>query len=132
MLKSIFFIFLFQLFGEVFQKLFQLTIPGPVIGLVLLIAFLLLIDRFKNNWLTESVENDLIHTAESILSYLPLLFVPIGVGVVLHISLLEKELFEVLLLLFVGTLGTIGFSAWLMQMMQRRRIKKQKMTEGGK
>lgn len=121
MLKSIFFIFVFQLVGEVVQKLFQLTIPGPVIGLVLLILFLLICDRFNLTVFKNNFEADLIKTAESILSYLPLLFVPIGVGVILHISLLEQQLFEVLILLFAGTLSTIGFTAWLMQKIQVRK-----------
>lgn len=128
-LKSIFFIFLFQLVGEVVQKLFQLTVPGPVIGLVLLIVFLLLCDRIQGRLLKSEFEEQLIKTSESILSYLPLLFVPIGVGVVLHISLLEKELFEVLVLLFVGTLSTIGFTAWLMQKIQKK-TQRRKQSRG--
>lgn len=128
-LKSIFFIFLFQLVGEVVQKLFQLTVPGPVIGLVLLIVFLLLCDRIQGRLLKSEFEEQLIKTSESILSYLPLLFVPIGVGVVLHISLLEKELFEVMVLLFVGTLSTIGFTAWLMQKIQKK-TQRRKQSRG--
>jgi len=38
MLNSIFTIFLFQLAGEFVQKFFELSIPGPVIGLILLLS----------------------------------------------------------------------------------------------
>ncbi|UAA39443.1 CidA/LrgA family protein [Paraneptunicella aestuarii] len=118
MLHAIFFIFLFQLLGEVIQKLLQITIPGPVIGLVLLVIFLIAKERFGKRWLSETFERDLIATSESILRYLPLLFVPIGVGVVLHVSLFKGTLLQVLVLLVVGTCSTIAFTAWVMQKVQ--------------
>ena len=34
MLNAIFIIFLFQLIGELIQKVLELNIPGPVIGLI--------------------------------------------------------------------------------------------------
>ncbi|MDA9205718.1 CidA/LrgA family protein [bacterium] len=37
MLKSLFIIFFFQLLGEAIQKFFEINIPGPVIGLILLL-----------------------------------------------------------------------------------------------
>ena len=42
MLNSIFLIFFFQLVGEFIQKFLELSIPGPVIGLFLLLIMLLL------------------------------------------------------------------------------------------
>ena len=44
MLNSIFLIFLFQLLGELIQKILELSIPGPVIGLVLLLITLITIE----------------------------------------------------------------------------------------
>ena len=41
MLAGIFTIFMFQLVGEAIQKYFGLSIPGPVIGLVLMLIALL-------------------------------------------------------------------------------------------
>ena len=43
-------------------------------------------------------------TATAITSYLSLLFVPIGVGVVMHISYLEKNLYQVLGVVVIGTM----------------------------
>ena len=40
MLNSIFTILLFQLIGEFIQKFTEISIPGPVIGLILLLDFL--------------------------------------------------------------------------------------------
>lgn len=127
MLKGIFFIFLFQLVGEVVQKLLQLTFPGPVIGLILLVLFLLISDNTRFRLISKPFEKEVVEAAQSILSYLSLLFVPIGVGVVIHVSLIEDQLLRVLALLFIGTLSTIGLTAWLMQKVQN---KKQLKTQG--
>ncbi len=129
MLKGIFFIFLFQLVGEVVQKLLQLTFPGPVIGLILLVIFLLITGNTRFKLISKSFEQDVVNAAQSILSYLSLLFVPIGVGVVIHVSLIEDQLLQVLALLFVGTLSTIGITAWVMQKVQGRA--ERKMQAGG-
>jgi len=117
MLQSIFAIFLFQLVGEMVQKYFALTVPGPVIGLVLLLLAMLVTDRIGNNPVTQLKQN-LTVTAETLLGHLPLLFVPIGVGVVMHVTLLEDQLAAVLGVVFIGTVLTVGFSALLMEKLQ--------------
>ena len=122
MLKSIFAIFLFQLIGEMVQKYFALSMPGPVIGLVLLLLALLASDRIGNDVATE-LKQKLAVSAETLLGHLPLLFVPIGVGVVMHISVLEDQLLAVLGVIFIGTVLTVGFSALLMEKLQGRRTR---------
>jgi len=117
MLESIFYIFLFQLVGEMVQKYFALTIPGPVIGLVLLLSALLILGRNKTAFKLK-LEKGLTTTSEYLLSHLPLLFVPIGVGVVMHVSFLEDQLLRVLLVIFVGTILTVGFTAFVMEKIQ--------------
>ena len=119
MLQSIFAIFLFQLVGEMVQKYFALTVPGPVIGLVLLLLAMLASDRAGNRPAAQLKQN-LALTAETLLGHLPLLFVPIGVGVVMHITLLEDQLAAVLGVIFIGTVLTVGFSALLMEKLQGR------------
>tara|TARA_B100000902_G_scaffold307871_1_gene296840 strand:+ start:575 stop:946 length:372 start_codon:yes stop_codon:yes gene_type:complete len=113
MLNSIFTIFLFQLFGEFLQKFFELNIPGPVIGLILLLSALLIIK--KNNKIIEDFKENLVFSAENLLNYLPLLFIPVGVGVVMHLSLLEENLVPVLLVIIIGTLLTLALTAFLME-----------------
>ena len=117
MLQGIFIIFLFQLIGETLQKFFELTIPGPVIGLVLLLLALLLLHRRRGAG--TRIEKNLDSSSEALLRHLPLLFVPIGVGVVMHISALQGHLLAVLCVLFVGTVASIGFTALVMQKLQR-------------
>jgi len=118
-LESIFVIFLFQLIGETVQKFFELTIPGPVIGLILLLTSLLLLDRYAGSY-KEKFEQGLSRTSEYLLGHLPLLFVPIGVGVVMHISFLEDRLLSVLVVIFVSTVLTVGFTAFIMEKLQSR------------
>ena len=118
MLNSIFTIFLFQLFGEFLQKFFELNIPGPVIGLILLLSTLLIIK--ENNKTIEDFKENLVFSAENLLNYLPLLFIPVGVGVVMHLSLLEENLVPVLLVIIIGTLLTLALTAFLMEKLIRK------------
>ncbi|MDB3914733.1 CidA/LrgA family protein [Alphaproteobacteria bacterium] len=114
MLNSIFLIFFFQLVGEFIQKFLELSIPGPVIGLFLLLIMLLL---SKKNYykIPVNFQINLINSAENLLNYLPLLFIPVGVGVVMHLSLLEDNLVPVMLVIIIGTLLTLAVTAFVME-----------------
>lgn len=122
MLRSIFFIFFFQLLGEFLKKFFEMRIPGPVIGLILLLVTLIFLKKFKKTAIV-NLKADVINTSNYILSYLSLLFVPIGVGVVMHLSYLENNLFRVLIIVFISTILTIGGTAFLMEKINRKLIK---------
>ena len=82
MLNSIFIILLFQLIGEFIQKFFELSIPGPVIGLIFLLSVMLITKKINKQ--DTGFETKLFNSAENLLTYLPLLFIPVGVGVVMH------------------------------------------------
>ena len=114
MLRGFFVILLFQLIGEVIQKFFALVIPGPVIGLIFLLFTLIYLRRVKMKKIL-NVKKYVMSTATAITSYLSLLFVPIGVGVVMHISYLEKNLYQVLGVVVIGTMLTVGITAKLME-----------------
>lgn len=114
MLRGFFVILLFQLIGEVIQKLFAYVIPGPVIGLIFLLFTLIYLRRVKMKKIL-NLKKDVMSTATAITSYLSLLFVPIGVGVVMHISYLEKNLYQVLGVVVIGTMLTVGITAKLME-----------------
>ena len=60
-------------------------------------------------------EINLINSAESLLNHLPLLFIPVGVGVVMHLSLLEDNLVPVMLVIIIGTLLTLALTAFVME-----------------
>ena len=118
MLKSVFIILLYQLIGELFQKFFGLSIPRPVIGLVLLLLTLLLIQKRQR---VVPIKEDLFNSAEILLNYLPLLFIPVGVGVVMHLSLLEDNLASVVFVIILGTLSTLALTGYIMEKILRKK-----------
>jgi holin-like protein len=113
MLKSLFVIFFFQLLGEAIQKFFEINIPGPVIGLILLL--LVFIFFIKNASPFRKIKKEISKTSHQIINYLSLLFVPIGVGVVMHINYLGDNLFKILAIIIIGTLSTLVFVAYVME-----------------
>tara|TARA_B100001939_G_scaffold268062_1_gene235564 strand:+ start:85 stop:453 length:369 start_codon:yes stop_codon:yes gene_type:complete len=112
MLAGIFTIFMFQLVGEAIQKYFGLSIPGPVIGLVLMLIALLA-SKHRTHRPIAGLRDNLITVAETLLGHLSLLFVPIGVGVILHLHLLEAQLLRVLGVIIFGTIATMIFTAFI-------------------
>ena len=119
MLHAIFLILLLQLVGEGLQKYFGLTVPGPVIGLILLLGLLLVSRRMTGGWIPE-FRQQMVDSAETLLSYLSLLFVPIGVGVIMHLQLLEGQLIAVLSVIVMGTMMTLIFTAFLFRLLRRK------------
>ncbi|MEO1131120.1 MAG: CidA/LrgA family protein [Cyanobacteria bacterium J06639_1] len=84
----------YELLGEAIA--FHLPIPGPVLGM----AFL-----FLTLWLRrQPVPESLATASTSLLSHLPLLFVPAGVGVMVHGDRIAAEWLPVLAALIFGTL----------------------------
>ena len=94
MLRAIFLIFVLQLAGEFLQKYFELTVPGPVIGLLLMLGLLLFLRPSADSG--SGFGQQVMSTANTLLHHLSLLFVPIGVGVVMHLQLLESQFAKVL------------------------------------
>ncbi|KAA3630529.1 MAG: CidA/LrgA family protein [Proteobacteria bacterium] len=99
-----------QLIGEVLGLWLRLPIPGPVIGMLLLFVGLLV---------KGGIPRGLARTAEGLLVHLSLLFVPAGVGVMLHVSLLADQWAALTLALIVSTAFTLVITAWIMQRLAR-------------
>ena len=118
MLHAIFLIFVLQLAGEFLQKYFELTVPGPVIGLLLMLGLLLFLKPSRGS--DSGFGQQVMSTANTLLQHLSLLFVPIGVGVVMHLQLLESQLAKVLGVIVIGTLLTLIFTALLFQWLRKR------------
>lgn len=118
MLHAIFLILLLQLVGEFLQKYFVLAVPGPVLGLLALLG--LLLSQKNPSGPILDFRQRLITTANSLLEHLSLLFVPIGVGVVMHLQLLESQLVNVLGVVIFGTMTTLIFTSFLFQALRKR------------
>jgi holin-like protein len=113
MLRSLFIIFFYQLLGEAIQKFFEINIPGPVIGLILLLlTFIFFSKKFTQS---KKIIKEISVTCHQIINYLSLLFVPIGVGVVMHINYLGDNLFTIFSIIIIGTLATLVFTAIVME-----------------
>jgi len=91
-----------QLVGEALAFWSGLPIPGPVLGLVLLVALLAGIGRAPG-----SLEN----TVAGLLQHLSLLFVPAGVGVMLHTGRIAAEWPALLAALVLSTWLTLATTA---------------------
>lgn len=102
-----------QLLGEVIARVTQLPVPGPVIGMVMLFVALLARGR--------DAPAELGRTADGLLDNLGLLFVPAGVGVVLHLPLLARDWAPLSLAVVAGTLAAIAATGRLAQWLLRRR-----------
>lgn len=94
-----------QLFGEVISELFDLPVPGPVIGLGLLFIGLI-VKRRPPKVLTDAADNLLIHFS--------LLFVPAGVGVVTQLDRLRGDWLPITAALVFSTLLAMVLTALLM------------------
>lgn len=116
-------IFSCQLVGELLVTALALPIPGPVVGMVLLLAGLLAFG---------SVPDDLGATANALIQNLSLLFVPAGVGVMLHAELIGRDLLPISVALAVSTALTIAVTAAIMVWLRPRRDSgRGESSEGG-
>jgi len=106
MLESLSVLLLCQLAGELIVAVLGLPVPGPVVGMALLFLGLLL---------KGEVPVALTETAQGLLGHLSLLFVPAGVGVMTHVTLLETQWVPLGVSLVLSTLLTIAVTGWLMQ-----------------
>lgn len=95
-----------QLAGEALARALGLPVPGPVLGLALLLLALLA---------RGAVPDALGRTADGLLAHLGLLFVPAGVGVVMHLEVLAGDAGAIALAVLGGTLLAIGVTGLLAQ-----------------
>ena len=100
-----------QLLGEATVRGFGLPVPGPVLGMALLTVALVL----RPAWLTA-----LKATAHGLLQHLSLLFVPAGVGVMLHLQRLGEEAWAIGVALVLSTWIGMAVSALTMVWLMRR------------
>ena len=103
-------ILLFQGLGEIVSRFLVPLIPGPVIGLLLLIAWLQV-----RREVPESV--DLV--APALTRHLGLLFVPAAVGVVMFWPHLKAHALAVVAALVVSVVVTIAVAAIVLRVLAR-------------
>ncbi len=102
MIPALTIILCFQLIGEIAARGLHLPLPGPVIGLVLLVLSCLL---------RPALAGRLRNVAQGLLGQLSLFFVPAGVGVVAHLPELQRHGLGLALALTVSTVLAIAAGA---------------------
>lgn len=102
-----------QAAGEVVSRLLKSnsgwTLPGPVVGMLLLCA-VLLVPLFQV-WLADAIGQ----ASQILLSHLSLLFVPVGVGVMVHLGLLSAYGWKLALVLVLSTWAGLAVTALVLR-----------------
>lgn len=98
--------------GAITRKIINYPIPEPVYGMLYLFIAL----NF-NILKTEDIKK----TSDGILKNLAFLFVPAGVGVLAHVDLIRGKIFQIIILVILGTLISMAITGLLVQFLQRRK-----------
>lgn len=106
MIRALTILLVYQLVGEALVKAANLPVPGPVMGMVFLFVTLML---------RKSVPEYLQTTSQALLRHLSLLFVPAGVGVMVHAGVIAQVWFWVALTLVLSALITLAVTGWTVQ-----------------
>ncbi|MCK5003266.1 MAG: CidA/LrgA family protein [Gammaproteobacteria bacterium] len=105
-LNGITLLLIYQLVGEVSVLLLRIPVPGPVMGMVML--FLTLAFRGRS---TESLDS----VSSALLSHLSLLFVPAGVGIIVHFDRIIDEWLAISAALVLSTIITMAATVVIMK-----------------
>lgn len=106
MLVSAVVLLLFLALGEAVSHSLDLPVPGPVLGMGGLYLYLTL----RNAPLAP-----MQRAAHALLRFLPLLFVPAGLGVIEHLGLLRSEGLAIVVSLVVSTALAMAVTGWVLQ-----------------
>lgn len=82
-----------QYFCNLLIKVTNIPFPAPILGIIVLFA-LLQMNIIKRNWIKD--------ICEFMLKYMPLLFIPLAVGIVSYYGIIEKNFLPIL----INVIGT--------------------------
>jgi len=111
MLKGFTALVLLQLLGSIVNWAFLPLLPGPIIGMLLLLGWLML---------QGGVSDAVSAAAGGLLQYLPLLLVVPAVGIMTSGKILLDEWVAIASALVLSLLVTVPLCGWLMERMIRR------------
>jgi len=100
-----------QSLGEILSRALALPVPGPVLGMLLLLLAL--------RW--PVVREPVAICAGFLLSHLSLLFVPVGVGVMTHLGLLGQYGVRMLVVIVLSTWLGLAVTALTLRYFSRGR-----------
>jgi holin-like protein len=118
MLTGLVALLLCQVVGEVVVRTLDVPVPGPIVGMVLMLG-LLLVRRPPSS-------SGLVRGPQALLRYLPLLYVPAGVGVVAHLARLRADALPIagglVLSWLAGILVTAAVTALALRVTGARKV----------
>ncbi|AIG03160.1 LrgA family protein [Pseudomonas fluorescens] len=116
LLRGLTWLVLFQLLGTAINHLFLPVLPGPIVGLLLLLAYLV--------WRGE-VGEPLSLAAGSLLRYLPLLLVPPAVGVMVYAKDIAADFWAIVGALVLSLVIAMGVVGVMMQKLVKRQARRE-------
>ena len=102
MIEALVFLLVFQLAGTALVVAAAVPIPGPVVGLVLVVAWM--VARLPT-------PTELARTSQVLVAHLSLLFVPAATGIIRHLDRLSAEGWALLVAIVVSTVLALLVSA---------------------
>lgn len=111
MFRGLLLLLTLQCAGEAIKLLIDAVIPGPVIGMLLMLALLMV---------RGGVPDSLATSTDWLLGRMPLLFMPPSVGLIFLAPSLDGQWAAILAATVVGTILTLLFTAALMQRLLAR------------
>ncbi|GGU58773.1 murein hydrolase transporter LrgA [Pseudomonas laurentiana] len=114
LLRGLTWLVLFQLLGTAINHLFLSILPGPIIGLLLLLTYLIV---------RGEVGAPLSEAASTLLRYLPLLLVPPAVGVMVYAADIAADFWAIAGALVLSLLISMVFAGVLMQKLIARQAR---------
>jgi holin-like protein len=118
MLTGLIVLLLCQLAGEVVVRVLDLSLPGPILGMV----FLLVVLQVRR----PHPKAGIVRAPSMFLKYLPLLYVPAGVGVIAHLSRFRADALPIAGGLVVswlaGLVVTAGVAALILRLTGARQV----------
>ena len=108
-LRGITWLLLLQSIGELLTRALHLPLPGPVVGMLLLLLAL--------RW--QSVQDSVGAVAEFLLSHLSLLFVPVGVGVMTQRHVITQYGLRIGVVIVLSTWISLAVSAWVLRRLMK-------------
>ncbi|WP_347549227.1 CidA/LrgA family protein [Pseudalkalibacillus hwajinpoensis] len=105
-------LFGFYLVGSFLQNAFHLPVPGSVMGMVLLLIGLYL-KWVPIGWISIG--------ASALLNHLPLLFIPVTVGIMQHLDFFSGKSLWLIPIVLISTWIVMGVTGWMGQTLGNRK-----------
>jgi len=110
MVASLVLLLVYQLLGEVTVRFFNLDLPGPVLGMALLLVTLMARRR---------ISLPFANTTRGLLDNLGLLYVPAGAGLISQIDRISGHWLALIATVLISTVLTLVVTAWTMKLMMK-------------